>query len=664
MSFVRTVCALLLPLAMAPMMAQDLRDLPEWARPHALVASKEPAPPDADAWVLFERTEVAYAGDGEIRTRRLMLLKVLSERALDAGTFVIHGLGGKASVVKRLRGWNLRPDGEVTKLDQDRVVTMDNASEADVSTDTLTAAALPRVAKGSLIAFESLQVIQHPMGPIAATGILRSFPIRRWELEPAKQEGWFTNLKRVEVRVDRRHVEPWLAGLSPLGEKGLAADRVPALPKDEGYHPAARNVVPSVVVRFLDPDLKGGPPWDDWNRNAAWMYAKYTDKLQATPLEGAKGKDLRTGLEFLTRWMARELQYRQVYLSPERGWIPLEAAEVGRRKYGDCKDLSCFLMAQLRLLGAEVRPVLARIMDGQVELDETPSLGTFNHAIAAVRLNQRLGLAAEVETPQGRFLLVDPTDRFTSFGFLGEVHRDGRVLICTPDGGIWVQVPSSAIQRAKIGIYLKGEVDASGGLKAALRILETGNAWGLRGVAQASGLQNLRKHLLTNLMDLPPTATLEITKMGEPLDLNTPFLIELEVKHPDGFRRSGDEASLAALGWRILPGQIQKPGAPRRYPVRQGGGAVLEYTADLWVAQHCVPILPAKSGDTPFRSFSWSAVASPEGTGTRLALQLRHESKLVTFDGDHREEGVAASKKDRAQVKNLMADALAFKVLP
>ena len=649
---------------LAPLLSQDFSKLPDWAQPHAAAAQAEPVPDGADAWVLFDRTEVAYAGDGEIRTRRLRLVKVIGERGVSVGTFAIYGLGGKSSEVKKLKGWNLRVDGEVTKLDQDRVITLDNVGEADASTNTLTAATLPRVAKGSLVAFESLQVIHHPMGPVAEASVLETHPIRRWELEPVKKEGWFTNLKKVEIRVDPRHFQPWFSRVSALGEHGIAVDRVPPLPKDELYPPHALNVLPRVGVRFLDPDLKATPPWNDWDGLAVWMYGRYTEKFETFQVEGLKGRVGKDGLDFLTSWMAKELHYRQVYLTPERGWMPLTALEVGRRKYGDCKDLSCFLMAYAKDLGWEVHPVLARIVEGEVEADESPSLMVFNHVISSIRLERTLGLPAEVDTPKGRFLLIDPTDRLTPLGFLGAVHQGGRVLICTAQGGLWVQVPDAAILPSKVTVRLQGEVDAMGGLKATLRLQETGEGWGLRGLAQEQGAQKLRTHLLTYILDLPPTAILDITRIGDPLDRQSPFFIEMVVKHPEGFKRSGGEATLIPLGWRLIPGQIQKPGVARQYPVSQRRGPGLEYLGEVKVPYHCTPILASKEGDTPFRSFSWTAKAEEHGAGTILTLHLQHQPRQATYDFDHREEGVTASKKDRSLVKNLVADGLAFKELP
>ena len=654
---------LLIPLLLLPATAQDLGGLPDWARPHAQAAQGDPSPLDADAWVLFDRTEVAYVGDGEIRTRRLRVVKVLSERGTTEGTFRLYGLGGKNSIVKKLRGWNLRPDGELTKLDQDKVITIDNMGSADVSTYTLTTAALPRVAKGSLLAFESLQSIKHPMGPIDDTFIMQPNPVRRWELEPAKQEGWFTSLKKVGVLVDRRHFNPWLPRITELGEHGIAADQVPPLPKDEADHPAAHNVLPQVFVRFQDPDFHGAPPLNDWNQFAAWTYRLFDGQVQSPTMEGLKDCSQKKGLERITQWMSRELHYRAIYLSPERGWVPMDSAETARRRYGDCKDLACFLIGNLQPLGMRGYPVLARILDGVIEEDDPPYL-LFNHAIAAIRLDHSLGWASEVETPQGRFLLVDPTDRFTPLGFLGEVHRNGRVLICTPEGGIWVQIPRAAIQASKVKVTLAGAAAGPGELRATLTFLEWGDAWRLRSTTQAKGLKELRNGLLNRVLDLPPTADFEVESVGNPLELGAPFQVICTLRHPEGFQAIGGEYRLAPLGWKIVSPPLQKPGMTRHYPVRREAQPDLEFDAELRVAFRCIPVLPARVSESPFRAYSWIAHAETEGTGTHIRLHLQHAFKAAFFTFLEREDGVVAARKDRSDARNLIADALSFKPLP
>ena len=101
------------------LLAGPFYKLPGWASEQAMEASKEAPPAGADAWVLLDRTEFAYRGDGEIRKRNYRLVRILTERGRDQGAFFIHGLGGTASQVTQLQGWNLRPDGELTRFNQD-----------------------------------------------------------------------------------------------------------------------------------------------------------------------------------------------------------------------------------------------------------------------------------------------------------------------------------------------------------------------------------------------------------------------------------------------------------------------------------------------------------------------------------------------------------------
>jgi len=651
-------------LLMSGLAAQDLSRLPDWARPHAEVLSKEPQPPqEADAWVLFDRTEVAYAGGGEIRTRRFRLVKVLADRGAEVAVFVIHGLGGKSSKVKRLKAWNLRPDGELTRLDEDRIITVDKASDAEVSTDTLTAAVVPRVMKGSLVAFESLQVIQHPLGPIATASVMEKYPVRRWELEVAKKAGWFTDLKSVEILLDARHFQPWIQGPDLRQGQGMTANAIPPIPKDELFHPNPHNVLPWALVRFVDPELTGATSWKTWDAHATWMYQRYAEAFRPGSLPDLKGVESLEALRQLSTWMAKELHYKVVYLTPERGWVPLPADEVGRRQYGDCKDLACFFLAHAQRVGFQPRPVLARIVEGEVEEKDPPS-PVFNHVICALALDRTLGLPAEVETAKGRFLLFDPTDRFTPLGKLGSHHRGRRLLVCTPEGGIWVEAPSHSIQESKVAILWTGDIEPSGRMKARFRVQEQGLGWGLREVTQAGGIPRLKAFLQERIFDLPPTAVMTIGAFTNPLKLEAPFDLELDIQHPEGLKLSGNEGILAGLGLRVIPAQAQKPGTPRFFPLQRSAEPDLDFEVDLHFARACRPLLPAQDGSTPFRTYSWLASAEPEAAGSRLKIQFRHRPQPVFYGFDQRNEGVAAAKKDRAQVRKLVADGLTWKLLP
>jgi len=644
--------------------AEEFQKLPEWARPHAEAASKEAAPAEADAWVVLDRTEIAYAGEGEVRTRKLRLVKVLTERGLAARVFWLGGLGGKSSKVKKLKGWNLRPDGELVKLDTDSVVTVDTDSfTEEITTGTLTGASLDRVEKGSWIAFESLQVFRHPMGPVDGMMILEGHPIRRFELALAKKEGWFTDLKQVEVQMDMRHFAPWIPvdRMEQVPGNRLAAWNLPALPKGEGAHPHPRNMLPQVLVRFQDPNLKEQPSYSSWESLGTAFSKRYAAFLQPIPLT-LEGSDPRARLNALHRWMGRELTYKQVYLTPDRGWIPESPAEVHRKRFGDCKDLSTFFMAQALGQGLKVAPALARIVDGVIEADEPVFFGAFNHVIAAIRLDQSWGMPAEVETPKGRFLLVDETAPLTPLGLLPRGHGGRRVLICLEDGGVWAEIPSTAVQVSELDILLKGQSTLAGELTAEFRIREGADAWGLRAAAIHQGKAKLREFVLRNLEDLPPTGSLEVKEIGDPWDLDKPFEVALNLKYPAGLRSSGNEVTLMNWGMVRLPGVIQKPGTPRQFPVQAGYRHRFRYRAEVEVSSKLMPLLAEEKLESLWRQASWKAELKSEAGTHRLCLDYQEEGRGVLFGFEKREEGLSAWKKDRAGVRRLLQEGLVFRV--
>ena len=643
-------------LAASQLWSQDLSKLPEWARPHAMAAVKEQAPAGADAWVLLDRTEFAYTGRGEIAIQRLRLVRVLTEKALGQGTYLLGGLGGKASRVKSLKGWNLRPDGGVERIAKDNAVVVTSGD------GTMTGAALPNVSRGSLVAWQSLQLLQSPMGPIGEVDPMEDYPVRRWELELAKQEGWFSNLKRVKVQMDLRGFAPWISSPEVVPEQSVKLSNLAALPSDEGSHPHSRNYLPRVVVRFLDPELSDVPALDQgWDSLARWFSQRYQGSfnpfpapLTGTPLERLQG---------IRKHMRDQFIYKQFYLSAERGWIPEEPGEVGRKRYGDCKDLAFYLVASARASGFQAFPVLCRIVEGALEKDEPLSPYAFNHVIAGVKLETSLGLASEVETPQGRFLLIDLTERYNPIGQMGQAHMGRRVMICLEKGALWVQVPGQAIVHPKVRVQLKGELNLLAHLKGTLSVEETGNALGLRSTLQEGGPKALKDYLLQSLLDLPPGAALEVVSHGIPLEVLRPLEVVLRVDLPEAFQVRGGEGTLPGFFFPGIPAQIQKMGKPRRLPVQTLQGSLVECAAELKVGTPLQPVLPSLHFDSALRRLDWSVSAEPlEMGGCLLRWTLTNQRKAADFPIPDQEKGVQAWKQDRSAMQKLFRDGLAFKV--
>lgn len=661
----RTAAILLLALSQ-PLLARWPGKLPEWATTAIQNAASAPVPQDADRWVILDRTEYAYVGDGEIRTHRYWVVKVLTDRGVDAATFVLRGLGGGASKVKKLKGWNLRPDGEMDKLDSDNVIAIEQAGDSTgVDNSRLTGAILTRVVKGSYVAFESLQSFRNPQGPVGIATVLEEDPVFRWELIAAKQEGWFTNLSKVGIGMDFRHFQPWIPSLKVVPNQEATADQVPAAPKNELQTPGFWNVIPRVQVRFLDPELHDTPDLTTWDGIASWIEGSYQLHAAATPVPGIKaGADLE-GLKAISTWMSRELAYKQVYLTPERGFTPLDAGDVVRRRYGDCKDLSSCFLAASRAAGFKAYPVLARIVEGRIEDDEPVFPGAFNHVISAVKLDKSLGLPAEIETPQGRFLLVDPTARLTPLGYLPVDHRGRRVLICAGHKGIWTTIPDAAVEPALLKVSLKAGVKPDGSLSGTVMFEETGDASGLRSAVLNLTSTDLREHILNTVLDLPTDGQLEVLRHSDPLDLTKPLTLEVSFIHPRGAVFSATEVDLDPLGiFRVNPNVIQPPGQPRRYPIEVVATPLREVHAEIQFLTPVQPYLAAKVLDGPFKHLSWSALSESKGTGSLVTITLSSQWKDACFGFGEQEKGIVAWSKLRKESRTFLDDALAFKIVP
>jgi hypothetical protein len=625
-------------------------------------------PADADAWVLLDRTEIAYVGSGTVKVKRYRLTKVLTERGLDVGIFSLGGLGGRTSQVKRLKGWNARPDGEVKTLDSDRVLKVEGFQSEDgddFSSGTATHAFLPMVVKGSLVAFESEQVFHNPMGPVSGDSIMEVYPVRQWEMQVATQGGWFRDMHSVRLDLDLRHGQPWLKNVQVTKGQSIVVKDVPALPKHELAKPPARNLYPWVLVRFHDPDLKDVPGSDSWDELAVWLQAQYQTRFVPTKVVDTTGKTTLDALQSIHRWMSQELIYKQVYLSPERGWIPEPTGETIRKRYGDCKDLTACFLGQAKALGLKVYPVLACIVEGEIDPDEPVNPYAFNHAISAIRLDQSLGLPSEVETPQGLFLLVDPTSRFTPLGYLPGAHRGHRVMICLERQALWVNVSDRAIQRNEVRVKLVGEARSDGHLGGHLKVQASGDdSFALRQAVLEIDPAVLRRLLPSALgVDLTPDAPFELVHHGNPLELGKPF--ELEVRFTTSMAyRCGTECSLDLPGMPPVGAPIQRPGQPRSTPIQVRHSSHFEFTGSISVPNRIEPVLPSLKQETPFRSLTWTVAATPSAHGSTLSVSLIMDRNDCDYGYDRLVEGLAAWKKDRALLKSLREDGLAFKRLP
>jgi hypothetical protein len=641
------LCSLMAASAGAAPGPAPLAKLPPWAASVAREASAQTPPEEADAWVLLQRTELEYLGEGKVRIRNLRVVHVLGERGFEERSLSVEGVAGKNSKLKRLKAWNARPDGETEELDRSDSISLDDGSSR------LHAVEFNRVVKGSVLAFESVIETDHPMGPVEIFQIMEPSPVREWSVEARSSK------PSVEVRMVTRHFEPW--GLSVTGDPQRAVElrNLPARPRDEGAVPDARNDLPWLFVAYHDGSLTQdeAPSSANWNTIAAWTAAHYGNP--AVPA-GAPAADPKAALEAIHQRLRHDFTYRQVYLSPERGWVPLAAAEVSRRKFGDCKDLTAWLLAEARAAGFEAAPALARIVEGTVEDDEPANVFAFNHVIAAIRLPRSLGWPAEVETPQGRFLLVDATSRFVPLGRLGSGHGGRKVLVCLDKAGVWVRIPDAALVEDRTVLRLAGIMGTDGAYKGAFTLRAAADGGGLRSTDVEGGAAELRKRCLG--MGLPPDAVCDVKSRTDPFDLSKDYEVVFDLSYSQALRSAGGgEWAVRLPGLGMVADAIVKPGRKRQRPVNVERRDSREYEVEVQVPRALVPVLAQEKGETDFRSFEWTAAATGPPDQPGLRLRFVDARRPAYFDFARREEGATAWKKDRAALRRVFEDGLAFR---
>jgi transglutaminase-like putative cysteine protease len=123
-------------------------------------------------------------------------------------------------------------------------------------------------------------------------------------------------------------------------------------------------------------------------------------------------------LRAVQRWVAQDIRYVSIALGLG-GYQPRSPAEVVATGYGDCKDKATLFVAVVKGLGFQAYPVLLNSGD-RVER-ALPSIGQFNHAIAAV------------EHPEGR-VYVDLTADLVPYGELPPSDQGQFALVVHPDG--------------------------------------------------------------------------------------------------------------------------------------------------------------------------------------------------------------------------------------
>jgi len=197
----------------------------------------------------------------------------------------------------------------------------------------------------------------------------------------------------------------------------------------------------------------------DWKTYGKWVYnlIQNRDVLPETTktklLEMTKNaKTDREKVKILYDYLGETTHYVSIQLGIG-GYQPMEASEVEKTNFGDCKALSNYLKAMLKTIGISSNYCVIKWDDYQKKVyADYPNFNQFNHVILQVPLPNDT-------------LWLECTNPRNPFGFVHNGIAGHDVIVCTPEGGQLTQTPdysdSLNISRRKTII----EINPEGGAK-------------------------------------------------------------------------------------------------------------------------------------------------------------------------------------------------------
>jgi len=237
---------------------------------------------------------------------------------------------------------------------------------------------------------------------------------------------------------------------------------------EEDYLPPENQIQQAVyfVPEYFKTDSYDGTTtsWDDYSN---WYRKLTTDRYELS--DEAKG-ELSSIISGVTdpkekiRVLYKYLQKKNRYVAIEMGlagWQPQYADQVYKNRYGDCKDLSTYMISILKFAGINSYPALALTRDDGIVNTEQPS-NQFNHCIVCVPL--------ENDT-----VWLECTSTYDEMDDIPYTIEDIEALVVSDEKGELIRTPQKKFNQNSMISVFNGIIEITGDLKFDAKIETTGN---------------------------------------------------------------------------------------------------------------------------------------------------------------------------------------------
>jgi transglutaminase-like putative cysteine protease len=209
--------------------------------------------------------------------------------------------------------------------------------------------------------------------------------------------------------------------------------RLPAAAQ-EPYNPFFRDEYAKIIIAPMQVSIDGySGRFSNWQQIGQFFYTLNQNRdvlspaMQATVKKLVEGKsNNREKIEAIYKYLQDNHRYVSIQIGIG-GWQTLDAAFVEKKKYGDCKALSNYMYAMLKVAGIEsyVADIYGGSKGSPEWYDDTP-IPYANHVILYV---------------PGEDMWLECTSNTAPAGYLGDFTAGRPALLLTPQGGKLVTTP-------------------------------------------------------------------------------------------------------------------------------------------------------------------------------------------------------------------------------
>jgi len=265
------------------------------------------------------------------------------------------------------------------------------------------------------------------------------------------------------------------------------------------------------ISNFKDYEELGAAYWSEAQKKAV-----LTPEIQKQADEITKdAKTPEQQAYAIYEWVNKNIRYLSIVLD-RGGWIPHDASEILKNRYGDCKDYTTILNTLLRAKGIESYPVIIRADAGDW-FPEVAVSSYFNHAILYI---PSLNLFADATAANTRLGLI-PQEIVGKKGFLAGTKNG---IISTPG-----DKPDDNQLLSDITV----EISPTGSLKAISKNTYFGRSEILFRPMFGSISSNSEPFVSLLLSYYGMVGKGKILNTGNPFKVGEPFVVDMEVDLDD-----------------------------------------------------------------------------------------------------------------------------------